>query len=80
MAKELAPWALWATPILITIIGVLIGMMVRYFLAHIVASMTRIEGRVELVCRDLKDNYVTRVECEAHRSGLQYRVNDLRGE
>lgn len=68
MNYELAPLALWLTPILIVVIGALLGGMIRYFLAHMVASMNRIEGRVEGVCRDLRENYVTRAECQAHRS------------
>lgn len=68
MDSDLSPLALWLTPMLILIIGALLGGMIRYFLAHMVASMNRIEGRVEGVCRDLRENYVTRAECDAHRA------------
>ena len=70
MSTELAPLALWLTPVLVAVIGMLIGGMVRYFLSHIMASMSRIEGRVEGVCRELRENYVTRSECAAHRAAL----------
>lgn len=68
MGKELAPWALWATPILITVIGVLIGMMVRYFLMHMTASMSRIEGRIDALCREMRDDYVTKDACTARHA------------
>ena len=70
MTQELAPLALWLTPLLIALIGGLLGGMIRYFLSHMVASMARIEGRVENVCRELRENYVTRSECAAHRASL----------
>lgn len=68
---SLAPLALWLTPLLLTIIGALVCLLLRYFLAHISASMARIEARIAEVCRDMRDNYVTRRECDAHRAGLK---------